>query len=82
MIEIILFLIVSFVAIIFFLLFFGLIIGLISLLKQNRQTSINQTQDEVSQIIERTVDNSMNDSEGDGLILFDDPMFPPEFDDD
>jgi hypothetical protein len=25
--------------------------------------------------------DSRDDSEGDGLVLFDDPMFPPEFDD-
>ena len=39
-----------------------------------QESSINCTDNELEK-------DSIEDSEGDGLMLFDDPLFPPEFDD-
>jgi hypothetical protein len=83
MIEIILLLIVSFVAIIFFLPFIALFaIALIRLFKPQKdmpkQGATFQEQNEKKQVI----DDFIKDSEGDGLVLLDEPMFPPEFEED
>jgi len=44
---------------------------------QSNCSSVNQDTDSDSQ----TESDIVEDSEGDGLMKFDDPMFPPEFDD-
>ena len=44
---------------------------------QSNCNSVNQEPDSESQ----TEKDITEDSEGDGLMLFDDPMFPPEYDD-
>ena len=77
------FLVLAFVA---FVLFVGGLIVLAILLAlfrgkssdaQSNCDSVNQETNSDSQIEKDIVE----DSEGDGLMLFDDPMFPPEFDD-
>ena len=45
---------------------------------QTRPVTEEQRAQEEEDQIEK---DSIEDSEGDGLIEFDDPMFPPEFDD-
>ncbi|MGD0645848.1 MAG: hypothetical protein ABSA75_13160 [Candidatus Bathyarchaeia archaeon] len=45
---------------------------------QSYQHSSEQSTNDFGKQLEK---DSIEDSEGDGLILFDDPMFPPEFDD-
>jgi hypothetical protein len=50
---------------------------LISLFKLNNQERTYQMVKKETRDCEST-----EDSEGDGLVLFDDPMFPPEFDND
>jgi hypothetical protein len=75
-----------FIIFVFFLgaLFIGaIILGSIKRLKSeqkniiqiNQEPQTNWTEDELEK-------DSAEDSEGDGLMLFDDPLFPPEFDED
>ena len=45
--------------------------------KPSEATHAYDTKDSDKEIEE----DSLEDSNGDGLMLFDDPMFPPEFDD-
>ena len=45
---------------------------------QQNYSTVNQEQ---SSTYSQTKKDVVEDSEGDGLMLFDDPMFPPEFDD-
>jgi hypothetical protein len=48
---------------------------------ENQTDSRITKEPEVVQENEQDKEDSREDSEGDGLMLFDDPMFPPEFDD-
>lgn len=45
------------------------------------QTNSKIAEEEIRQEDDHLNEDSIEDSEGDGLMLFDDPMFPPEFDD-
>ncbi len=46
----------------------------------NAQSNGNSVNQELN--VEKQIEKDIaEDSEGDGLMLFDDPMFPPEFDD-
>ena len=66
-----------------FVLFFGAIY-LVSLMKNNVDKQPNNYQineGSPNQETKECENDSNEDSEGDGLMLFDDPMFPPEFDD-
>jgi flagellar biosynthesis component FlhA len=46
--------------------------------QSNNQTNQQPSTDRTEKELEK---DSVEDSEGDGLMLFDDPLFPPEFDD-
>ena len=50
--------------------------------KSKAQPNYSSSNQESSSSSNQTDKDSSEDSEGDGLMLFDDPMFPPEFDDD
>lgn len=69
-----------------FILFVGALIALaiFSALfrKKEARPIYNSTNQESSSSTNETEKDSIEDSEGDGLMLFDNPMFPPEFDDD
>ena len=52
----------------------GVVLGLVNAYSQR-----NQQQEPVETDSEEIL--AIEDSEGDGLMLFDDPLFPPEFED-
>ncbi len=88
MLDLILLLIVCSIIFLCFLLFIPFAIISIDIIralfepskrKSNYQSHENQL---VKGSIEDSMEDSINDSEGDGLMLLDDPLFPPEFDDD
>ena len=71
-----------------FVLFLGalfvvaIVIGSIKRLKSEQQSNSQTYQEPSTNSADNELEkDSIEDSEGDGLMLFDDPMFPPEFDD-
>jgi hypothetical protein len=83
MIEIILLLIACFVAIIFFLPFVALFIAdLISIFKPSKRVANYETRDNGKTDNQTATETDEEETtDGDGLMLFGDEMFPPSFDD-
>ena len=71
-----------------FVLFLGIlfvgaiVIGSIKRLKSEQQSNSQTYQEPPTNRTDNELEkDSIEDSEGDGLMLFDDPLFPPEFND-
>lgn len=82
--ELILLLIACFFIIIFFLLFVAIFVGaIISVFKPNKQKADYETTNygKTDNPTAETKVGLEEETDGDGLVLLDDPMFPPSFDD-
>lgn len=81
MLDLILLLIACFVAIPFFLPFAVVDIDILFALFGQPKRKPNYQSRYITQSVRELDEDSIGDSEGDGLMLFDDPMFPPEEED-
>ena len=70
--------------ILFIIAFLAFVKNLIKSYMQNStyQEQLIEKQSKTSEEEKQTKDDSIEDSEADGLMLFDDPLFPEEFDED
>jgi hypothetical protein len=81
MLDLILLLITCFVILLLFLPFLAIcILVVVSLFGHSKQEPYIQTNNAKNNPTEDLTEDSKEDSEADGLLLFDDPLFPPEED--
>ena len=80
MLEIFLLLIACFVISLLFLSFVVIGVDIIRALCAQPKHKSNYKSHTQNQAVKNLKEDSISDSEGDGLMLFDEPMFPPEED--